>query len=122
MVQSCECSASSSTLASHLQCLYVHIEQLLLLFCVSCCMSKVSTDDGQVQRVSPTILLETDSDKNDACIGAAILQLTDCPTPTSLRDSFRESEVTLPLQPRGSIQLGMSFARRFDISVLSVIL
>lgn len=85
-------------------------------------MSKVSTDDRQLQRVSPTILLETDSDKNDACIGAAILQLTDCPTPASLQDSLRESEVTLPLQPRGSIQLGMSFARRFDISVLSVIL
>ena len=77
-------------------------------------MSQVITDNRQLQRVSPSILLETDSDKNDTCIGAAILQLTDCPTPATPLDPIRESEVTLPLQPKGSIQLAMSFSRGFD--------
>lgn len=76
-------------------------------------VSQVITDSRQLQKVSPSILLETDSDKNDTCIGAAILQLTDCPTPATALDPICESEVTLPLQPKGSIQLAMSFIRGF---------
>ena len=98
----------------HLHLIVCKIWTYVNFLCSLLHVSQVITDNRQLQRVSPSILLETDSDKNDTCIGAAILQLTDCPTPATPLDPIRESEVTLPLQPKGSIQLAMSFSRGFD--------